>query len=256
MSTADPSPFQQLLQAICDADRKDAVYRAMSGYVADKGAVFWSYVRTMRTLQDVPLEDGFEFATFPEAWLTHYRDRNYFALDPTITAARHVTHPFHWFEVGALVRLSRAQLDFLDDARAFGITDGLSVPIFSAHGTAAYFAVGTDQGLWRLSDAATLEVALACQAVHQRVVALEGGEATGTSPLTPRETEVLGLVARGDSNGRIGARLGISERTVESLLGRVFAKLEVSDRVSATVRALALGLVSVEADDQSRDHHG
>lgn len=256
MPPSDPSPFQQLLQAICDADRKTEVYAAMSRYCANMGAAFWSYVRTMRTLQDVPLDDGFEFATFPEAWLGHYRLRNCFAIDPTIAAARHATHPFHWFEVGALVRLSREQLEFLDDARAFGITDGLAVPVFSAHGTAAYFGVGTDRGVWRLTDAARLEVALACQAVHQRAMALDGDEDTGTSPLTPRETEVLALVARGDSNGRIGARLGISERTVESLLGRVFAKLDVSDRVSATVRALALGLVSVEADGQSRAGHG
>lgn len=256
MPPTEPLPFQVLLQAICDADRKADLYAAMSDYVTRMGAVFWSYHRTMRTLQDVSLDDGFEFASFPEAWVSQYRARNYFSIDPIITAARHVTHPFHWFEVGALVNLSREQLDYLDDARAFGITDGLGVPVFSAHGTAAYFGVGTDRGVWRLTEAATLEVRLACQAVHQRAVALDGADDTGPSPLTPRETEVLALVARGDSNGRIGTRLGISERTVESLLGRVFAKLEVSDRVSATVRALALGLVSVEADDQSRDGHG
>lgn len=142
----------------------------MSRYCAKMGAAFWSYVRTMRTLQDVPLDDGFELATFPEAWLGHYRLRSCFAIDPTTAAARHATHPLHWFEVGALVRLGREQLEFLDDARAFGITDGLAVPVFSAHGTDAYFGVGTDRGVWRLTDAARLEVALACQAVHQRAM--------------------------------------------------------------------------------------
>jgi DNA-binding NarL/FixJ family response regulator len=55
--------------------------------------------------------------------------------------------------------------------------------------------------------------------------------------LSPRETEVLRLVARGLANKQIGRALGISERTVKAHLGRVFRHLGVADRTSAALWA-------------------
>jgi DNA-binding NarL/FixJ family response regulator len=59
--------------------------------------------------------------------------------------------------------------------------------------------------------------------------------------LTPREVEVLGLVARGLSNGEIGRVLFISEATVKTHLVRAFVKLGVSDRTAAVTAALSRG---------------
>ena len=61
--------------------------------------------------------------------------------------------------------------------------------------------------------------------------------------LTPRETEVLTLIARGRSNGEIAAELYLSEPTVKTPIGRVFAKLGVRDRVRVVVLAYEAGLV-------------
>ena len=55
--------------------------------------------------------------------------------------------------------------------------------------------------------------------------------------LSPREQEVLKLVARGLANKQIGRALGISERTVKAHLGRVFRQLGVVDRTSAALWA-------------------
>jgi len=55
--------------------------------------------------------------------------------------------------------------------------------------------------------------------------------------LSPREQEVLRLVARGLANKQIGRALGISERTVKAHLGRVFRQLGVVDRTSAALWA-------------------
>jgi DNA-binding NarL/FixJ family response regulator len=61
--------------------------------------------------------------------------------------------------------------------------------------------------------------------------------------LSAREREVLELVAAGLTNGEIGRRLYIGEATVKTYLLRVFGKLGVSDRTSAVLAALDLGLV-------------
>jgi two-component system, NarL family, response regulator LiaR len=61
--------------------------------------------------------------------------------------------------------------------------------------------------------------------------------------LTPREREVLALIARGMANKRIARELGVSEKTVKAHVGHVLAKLGVSDRTQAAVLAVRSGLV-------------
>ncbi len=63
------------------------------------------------------------------------------------------------------------------------------------------------------------------------------------SLLSPRELDVLRLVATGRTNAEIGRELYIGEATVKSHLLKVFAKLEVTDRTHAVTRALERGLI-------------
>ncbi|MFF4411054.1 response regulator [Streptosporangium sp. NPDC001559] len=61
--------------------------------------------------------------------------------------------------------------------------------------------------------------------------------------LSPREAEVLALVAEGFTNAEIGRALFISETTVKTHLLRIFGKLGVSDRTAAVTTALDRGLL-------------
>jgi DNA-binding NarL/FixJ family response regulator len=75
--------------------------------------------------------------------------------------------------------------------------------------------------------------------VVQRLLARRGDHDV-LSELTPREREVLGLMAEGYSNGAIGERLFIGQKTVETHIGTIFSKLELfpGNEVDRRVRAV------------------
>lgn len=73
-------------------------------------------------------------------------------------------------------------------------------------------------------------------------------EAPFTSLLSPRELEVLRLVARGYTNQAIARSLMVSVSTVKKYVHALISKLEVSDRTQAAIKALKLGLLADEEE--------
>jgi DNA-binding CsgD family transcriptional regulator len=84
-------------------------------------------------------------------------------------------------------------------------------------------------GALKLADAAARELRRAGTRVSRRVIAspLAG---TGQSTLSPREREIVELVAKGRTNKEIAATLFLAEKTVENNLSRIYAKLGVRSR--------------------------
>ena len=86
-------------------------------------------------------------------------------------------------------------------------------------------------------------------AVQPTVPQYRGSDAPNLRALTPRELEVLGLLTQGRSNPQIAQELVISRATAKTHVERIIGKLGVSDRTQAALRAIELGLVTLEVGE-------
>ncbi len=108
-----------------------------------------------------------------------------------------------------------------------------------------------------LKDADASELIEAIRVVHRGDATIAGsaaarvldllrrGEGAGAAGdlLTPRERDILALVAQGDDNRAIALKLSLSEKTVGNRLSEIFQKLGVSNRTQAAIVAVQRGLV-------------
>jgi DNA-binding NarL/FixJ family response regulator len=85
--------------------------------------------------------------------------------------------------------------------------------------------------------------------IRELVREVAGGrrQPAADSPLTAREREVLGLIARGRANKAIAFELGVAEKTVKTHVSNILGKLGVTDRTQAALYAVREGLVDLES---------
>ena len=112
-------------------------------------------------------------------------------------------------------------------------------------GAAGYLLKDTDPAeLERAVRAAAAGESLLSPVVAERLLREVRRSPSGDplAALTPREREVLGLLARGLSNRQIAAELVVAEKTVKTHVSNVLAKLSVADRTQAALLAVRAGL--------------
>ena len=166
----------------------------------------------------------------------------------------------------ALIDVHLPGMSGLALARAVaGSLPGVRVLILSAYDDYAYVAEALEVGVggYLLKTATTRELVNAVRTVAEGVFVLDqalsnrltrrrrGPLAAGV--LTPRERDVLGVLARGRSNQQIAAELGLGQRTVEGHVSSVLGKLGVASRAEAVAYALAHRLVVPDDHGDPRD---
>lgn len=82
-------------------------------------------------------------------------------------------------------------------------------------------------------------------AAHQKICTIIEKKKKSALQLSEREAQVIRRIANGLSNKAINADLQISASTTDTYVRRVFAKLNVNERIGATIRALELGILKL-----------
>lgn len=92
----------------------------------------------------------------------------------------------------------------------------------------------------------SLDPEIALKVIHE--LNKPSGAPPTEEPLTPREMEILQLVAHGLSNQQIAAELVISERTARTHISNILAKLHLANRTQAALYALRQGIAQLDED--------
>ena len=144
--------------------------------------------------------------------------------------------------------------------------DELSSEISDGAPEAALVVMADDPGLPGIAEAlrsgvravlsrhsSASQIVAAIEAAAAGFVVLQPGDLDGllinpqpaslAEPLTPREVEVLGMVAEGQSNKSIAHRLGISEHTVKFHVTSIMGKLNAGSRTEAVTQGIRQGLI-------------
>jgi DNA-binding NarL/FixJ family response regulator len=137
------------------------------------------------------------------------------------------------------------------------------VIILSMHATGDYVqqAIRAGASGYLLKDAATAELGIAVQAVMRGEVYLSpavskqvvesymlrpGGDKSSVEQLTPRQREVLKMIAEGHSTKEIAYRMGVSVKTVETHRTQLMERLDIRDVAGLVRYAIRVGLITAE----------
>lgn len=157
-----------------------------------------------------------------------------------------VMHDFPDEDDEADVIITSASMDFADETSA--------AILFLSDGQFNFEEMKRTTRVWGVlrAEASVEELIAAVRALSQGLIVgspeLMFGEENETverGPLTDRETEVLGLLARGLANKQIAAALGISEHTVKFHVSSIYTKLNVTNRAEAVGAGLRGGWIAL-----------
>ena len=104
---------------------------------------------------------------------------------------------------------------------------------------------GQVTGIALVADDTAADLVLCEISVGDDIMASHPAEPRQTVALTPRESEVVALLAEGLSNKAIALRLGIAPDTAKFHVGRLIDKLDASGRTNAVTQAARLGIVQL-----------
>jgi DNA-binding CsgD family transcriptional regulator len=178
----------------------------------------------------------------PAEWIAYYREHSLHLRDPIPHMAFRLGRAERLDRlIASLPSLSAEERAFIEEAQVSGVGNGLAIPAFGPLGRPGFIGL-TQPAHPDLLDEIDIPLAAAvAQQMHNRMERLQRG--SGCPQLSPREREILALMAQGKSNNDIATILAIAPPTVATHVRRVFAKLGVHDRVSCAAKALALHLI-------------
>jgi len=211
--------------------------------IADLGTIRQSYHATPVFSDQTSGNAVIYSRGFSEEWLELY-DRELRDRDPIPDRIMAHGTMMTWQDAIAKGPNSKDNLEYIAAMREHGLIHGFGVPLYGFKACDAYSSFDFGVPLEEVDQTNVGMVRAIAQAGHQRVCVLLTSSQEEYD-LSEREREVLEWLAQGKSIWTIAAILDLSPDTVKTYSKRIYAKLGVTDRVGAVVKALKFGLVRI-----------
>lgn len=182
-------------------------------------------------------------SNYPAAWQRRYDEAGYIRSDPTVLHARRSQEALVWSDA-----VFEPAPQLWDEAQSFGLRHGWAKSMLNGNGVSGMLSVARSHEALGSDELAGLDlklrwlVSIAHQSLSRELAPELSGLTRGT--LTEREVEVLRWTADGKTSGEIADILSISENTVNFHIKNTVAKLQVSNKTAAAVRAAMLGILN------------
>jgi DNA-binding CsgD family transcriptional regulator len=163
-------------------------------------------------------------------------------LDAFLHAAVRTTKPFLWTDIDQILEPRSPQLRHYKEQIA-GLGTGVVVPVFGPLFRNGYFCFHSQDDR-NIDDMDMMVLHSISQTAYLKLLDIMYKTSGRERTLSGRELEAINMIARGKSNPEVATAMSVSVNTVNTVLKRIFEKLDVSDRVSAVMRAYALGYIA------------
>jgi LuxR family quorum-sensing system transcriptional regulator CciR len=183
---------------------------------------------------------------YPEGWVAEFIGRGLYRYDPVHRASRRASRGFEWRDLARLTALGRRERAVLERSRAFGLGEGMTVPV-NVPGEPAgscSFAVARGAELPQLRLHCAELIGVHAFAAARRLLGLPS--LLSPPRLNRRELQCLGLAAAGKTDPEIALILGISRETARQYLKRARSAYDVITRTQLVVLGLRDGWISFD----------
>ncbi len=179
---------------------------------------------------------------YDAGWQQAYMDNNYLLKDPTVRHCQKSLDPLSYSD-----KVFKDAPDLWEDAQSFGLKVGLVQSCRNAQGVAGMITLARSHDQMDILEQRAHEEKLywLAQSMHLGIsrIVYERETPEAATQLSQRETEVLRWTAEGKTSFEISLILNISERTVNFHIANTMQKLNATNKIAATIRALVLGLL-------------
>lgn len=229
---------------IAKMDECEAILEYVYASCVDEGATWFSYHITP-AFESPTSKKAFIWARdYPLKLQKLYISEDYRARDPVPRLALDHGPILTWNSANAVAKGDRKARAYLANLAKLGIDNWAAFALFGPQNRDGFAVIRFADDPDRLAPGHLQQVHALLLAAHLQICKImDGGRPSVT--LSAREREVLEWMGRGKSSNDIATILEISPETVRTYTRRLYDKLQTNDRVTATVRALKLGLVDL-----------
>jgi DNA-binding CsgD family transcriptional regulator len=189
------------------------------------------------------LDPYFIWDHWPPGWLKRYLTNNYFHIDPVVRALRHTGRSVLWTQSLQRQPLPSKSRRLMDEAKDFGLVDGLTIPLHSKTGISGVFSLAGREMKLTSDEIVLLEIVASRAHGHL----LERGAAENAllnePSITKAESRCLTWCSAGKTDREIAQIEGRSPRTVQAHLYNLQRKLGASNRAQLIAEGFRRGLL-------------